>query len=548
MVKTGLGGATGNKGGCGIRLRFYNTSLCFLSAHFAPHQNNVADRNSDYNDIARKMFTSMGKPLGTHDYVFWCGDFNYRVDLPNDQVRQLVVEQDWTTLLEHEQLRLQIKEDKVFHKYHEGEINFAPTYKYDIGTEVYDSSEKARIPAWTDRALFRKYYATRPEERARGQLDYGQILFYGRAELKISDHRPVLAQFAIDVLQVDSDRRSQVFRDTLHKLGPLDATVVVREETGVGRAMEVFEVGGAAGEKQQQQPIEPSYVQEIVNKLSQEVGEIILARFGADHLRLTFKEGTLALKAAALEHITVLDKVFNVGLKETDWARLIETEVEQWTRAVPLVEGTEMIDIDKLEVYDVKIKTRASSPEALLEPEIIATSGPPSRPPPPGEAAKPLRPAPPPPQALVAAAAAVGCNNTAAVGDDLLDISNSTLDNTHNSSFGMSPPKVPPPVPPSLVESSDSGAEDDNDDDDDDDGDTSFDQLPPSGPPPCQPPSAPPPSCLAPQRPAPLRPPPQRPAPSVPLQRPPPPVPAPLNAPAGAPPMPVRRPPPPPRT
>lgn len=542
-----MGGATGNKGGCGIRLRFYNTSLCFLSAHFAPHQNNVADRNSDYNDIARKMFTSIGKPLGTHDYVFWCGDFNYRVDLSNEQCRQLIIEQDWTKLLEQDQLRTQIKEEKVFHKYHEGEINFAPTYKYDIGSDVYDTSEKARIPAWTDRVLFRKYYATRPEERSRGQLDYGQILFYERAELKISDHRPVLAQFAIDVLQVDTDKRIEVFKDTLRKLGPLDATVVVREETGVGRAMEVFEVNGTGG-KIQQQPIEPNYVQEIVNKLHQEVGTIILARFGADHLRLTFKEGTLALKAAALEHITVLDKVFRVSHKETDWVQLIETEINQWTRAVPLVESNGLIDIDKLEVYDVKIKTRASSPEALLEPEIIAPSGPPIRPPPPAETSKPLRPAPPPP-------AFVGeCKST--LDDDLLDISNSTLENTNNSSFAMSPPKVPPPVPPSLINhdynSQDFGDYDDDEDDDreeeeeEDEGETSFDQQPPSGPPPCQPPNIPPPTFQAPQRPAPSRPPPQRPAPSVPSQRPPP-VPASLNL-AGAPSIPVRRPPPPPRT
>ena len=31
---------------------------------------------------------------------------------------------------------------------------FDPTYKYDYAKPDYDTSSKARIPAWTDRVLF----------------------------------------------------------------------------------------------------------------------------------------------------------------------------------------------------------------------------------------------------------------------------------------------------------------------------------------------------------------------------------------------------------
>ena len=37
----------------------------------------------------------------------------------------------------------------VFEGYEEGPLLFPPTYRYDVGTDNYDTSEKMRIPAWT---------------------------------------------------------------------------------------------------------------------------------------------------------------------------------------------------------------------------------------------------------------------------------------------------------------------------------------------------------------------------------------------------------------
>ena len=45
---------------------------------------------------------------------------------------------------------------KVFRAFFEGKIAFPPTYKYDLFSDDYDTSEKMRIPAWTDRVLWRR--------------------------------------------------------------------------------------------------------------------------------------------------------------------------------------------------------------------------------------------------------------------------------------------------------------------------------------------------------------------------------------------------------
>jgi phosphatidylinositol-bisphosphatase len=59
------------------------------------------------------------------------------------------VEKDWNTLLEHDQLSIQKKEQNVFKDFIEAPILFPPTYKYNVYEDTYDKSEKCRVPAWT---------------------------------------------------------------------------------------------------------------------------------------------------------------------------------------------------------------------------------------------------------------------------------------------------------------------------------------------------------------------------------------------------------------
>ncbi|KAJ5317614.1 hypothetical protein PENANT_c038G08311 [Penicillium antarcticum] len=74
-----------------------------------------------------------------------------------------------SSLLPHDQLRVQQKKGKAFHEgWREGHISFLPTYKYDVGSvATFDSSEKHRGPSWCDRILYR----TRRDKLKHEQLD-----------------------------------------------------------------------------------------------------------------------------------------------------------------------------------------------------------------------------------------------------------------------------------------------------------------------------------------------------------------------------------------
>lgn len=118
--------------------------------------------------------------LESHDYVFFFGDLNYRLHgISGSEVRSLLehktvmspggtksssknlsVHDDregyYDHIIEdHDELKLGMQSRKLFAGFQESAIHFPPTYKYDIGTDRYDSSPKQRDPAWTDRILFR---------------------------------------------------------------------------------------------------------------------------------------------------------------------------------------------------------------------------------------------------------------------------------------------------------------------------------------------------------------------------------------------------------
>ncbi|XP_066260889.1 inositol polyphosphate 5-phosphatase OCRL isoform X1 [Euwallacea similis] len=197
----------GNKGGVAVRLELHNTSLCFVNCHLAAHVDEFERRNQDYKDInARINFKRNPQSIKDHDQVYWLGDLNYRItDLSNTQVKTLLARCEMNTLLKVDQLSQQRERGNVLLDYVEGDINFPPTYKFDLHSDVYDTSEKARPPAWTDRILW----------RGRG---IHQVHYRSHMDLRISDHKPVSALFKSEISVVDPVKYRKVHEDLLKKM------------------------------------------------------------------------------------------------------------------------------------------------------------------------------------------------------------------------------------------------------------------------------------------------------------------------------------------
>merc|ERR1719191_1304660 len=104
------------------------------------------------------------KTSGVHeeyDHVFLIGDLNPRLDAERSQVDEWIEKDAKHKLLEVDQLLPLLKgkgeteADKIWAAFKEEDIGFMPTYKFDPGTDTYDTGKKMRVPSWTDRILWK---------------------------------------------------------------------------------------------------------------------------------------------------------------------------------------------------------------------------------------------------------------------------------------------------------------------------------------------------------------------------------------------------------
>ena len=114
-------------------------------------------------------------------------------------------------------MNIERQKGKVFQGFKEGPLNFRPTYKFDKGKDVYDSSRKQRVPAWTDRILW----------RSNGGHDIQLLAYDCEQTVKTSDHRAVRAIFNIPKI-VNKDPTGEIQKQRRNtKFGRHDSQVCV---------------------------------------------------------------------------------------------------------------------------------------------------------------------------------------------------------------------------------------------------------------------------------------------------------------------------------
>ncbi|KAI9226194.1 MAG: inositol polyphosphate phosphatase [Piptocephalis tieghemiana] len=211
-VKTGLGGMTGNKGAVAARLEWGDTSFCFVCAHLASGMDVLDQRNNEYRNISSWLEFSRGRKIEDHTNIIWCGDFNYRLQGDNNLVRSMATSGKFSDLYRIDQLQKSRQSGLVFQGYQELPLTFPPTYRYNVGTNEYDTSEKFRIPAWTDRILYRESHGRElegiKEHVKKGRLH--QESYDAIQSIRLSDHRPIRALFSTEIMVVDPRRKNRL--------------------------------------------------------------------------------------------------------------------------------------------------------------------------------------------------------------------------------------------------------------------------------------------------------------------------------------------------
>jgi phosphatidylinositol-bisphosphatase len=135
--------------------------MTFVNAHLAAFDEQLERRNADFAELSRRLLFDVSVPIPgfkpssqaiwppqeptttvvtniyQSDALFWMGDLNYRIDLPDSQVRELLGtavqnpanklgEESFELLQKHDQLKKSQRDGKAFVGFNEMRIGYMP--------------------------------------------------------------------------------------------------------------------------------------------------------------------------------------------------------------------------------------------------------------------------------------------------------------------------------------------------------------------------------------------------------------------------------------
>ena len=279
-VKTGLGGTAGNKGSCCINFNYYTTSISIACSHLAagkknnkqrlkelthilnlktnefksPNENNALDAQEEdsFDSLdeldelntggintsptapkKNKQIKSSSNTFTDSDIWIIFGDLNFRIDMEYEEFSDFVKDaENWNKLLQYDQFnKNKLASLKLMEIVEEDPIAHQPTYKYIIGTDLYDythkkkkkedeedknednlnKSGKKRNPSWCDRIFYKKNtYEIKHYGKIIKGIEYNNVM---DSNFQTSDHRPIYNIFDVIVFAEDKVKRNRIEKE-----------------------------------------------------------------------------------------------------------------------------------------------------------------------------------------------------------------------------------------------------------------------------------------------------------------------------------------------
>jgi hypothetical protein len=151
---------------------------------------------------------------------------------------------------------------------------------------------------YIDRVLWKRRRLT-AQDRENSKFDTGKCLYYGRADVRLSDHRPVSALIEVEVNKVIPKKQIEVLNKVMKELvGPFQVVLVVKTHTNIMNSM----------------------VKEEVHKLFSRFKSFAMIREYKNCLYVTYADGKYAYDAYA--------QLNNYNIEKFDITLLIKVENE----------------------------------------------------------------------------------------------------------------------------------------------------------------------------------------------------------------------------